>query len=309
MTRAGPSNRVGTRSSVAVMIAALTMALAANVSANDMAFDGTMRTYNVHVPDGLAIPAPAIVLLHGGGGSGSQLRRHTDFNDLADEVGVVVIYPDGIDKHWNDGRDDPWLDAQPAARQDDTGFILALIDRLAANGLIDPSRVAVAGISNGGMMTLRLACQAPERFAGFAVVAANIAVGIECPAGPAVPMLFIHGTDDPLIPYDGGKIGFDSGKARGTAWSVPATLDAWAVRNRCTGHVVSAHIDERPWDGTEVDIVDYTGCMAPLRHILITGGGHAWPGTGTRLLNLITGRASREIDGNEVILDFVDERF
>ena len=278
-------------------------------SADGMTFDGVERSFDVHVPDGVQAPAPAMVLLHGGGGSASQLRRHTDFNDWADRVGIVVVYPGGIDRHWNDGRDDPWLAEQEAAHHDDVGFILALIDRLVANGVIDPARIGVAGISNGGMMTLRLACEAPYRFAGFAVVAANIAVGIECPEGAPVPMLFIHGSEDPLIRYEGGKIGFANGEARGTAWSVEATLGAWAVRNRCAGQVQSAHIDDRPLDSTKVDIFDYTGCVASLRHILIDGGGHAWPGTGTRLLNLFTGRSSREIDGNEAIWAFVDAQF
>ena len=273
--------------------------------ADSIVFGGAERSYEVYVPDDVAGPAPAMVLLHGGGGSGSQLRRHTDFNDLADDAGVVVIYPDAVDNHWNDGRDDPWMAEQEAARHDDVGFIVTLIDKLASEGLVNPTRVGVAGISNGGMMTLRLACEAPHRFAGFGVVAANIAVGIECPDGQPVPMLFVHGTEDNLIRYEGGKIGFANGRARGTAWSVEATLDAWAARNRCADRVLSAHLNDRPLDGTAVDITDYTGCVAALRHILIDGGGHAWPGTGARLINLITGRSSREIDGNEVIWEFV----
>lgn len=289
--------------------AMLAACFATTASADSIDFGGIERSYDIYVPDGLAAPAPAMVLLHGGGGSADQLRRHTDFNDLADDAGIVVIYPDGVDGHWNDGRDDPWLGEQQAARHDDTGFIVAVIDRLADQGVVDPERVGVAGISNGGMMTLRLACEAPEHFAGFAVVAANIAVGQECSAGAPVPMLFLHGTDDRLIPYDGGNIGLPGRKARGTAWSVPATMEAWATRNRCAGRALTAHLDERPLDSTSVDIFDYAGCAAPLRHILIDGGGHAWPGTGARLINLITGRASREIDGNAAIWDFVTAQF
>ena len=288
-----------------LLAAALTLAaallLAGLAQADTLEHGGLERAFEVYVPDGIAMPAPAVVLLHGGGGSGKQLRRHTDFNDLADEAGFIVIYPDGIDGHWNDGRDDPWLDSQAAAQHDDVGFITAMLDRLIADGLIDPQRVGVAGISNGGMMTQRLACETPERFIGFAVVAANIAVGQECPGGRPAPMLFIHGSNDRLVPYDGGPIGLPGGKARGTAWSVRDTLDAWAARNRCTGRVLSARIDDRPLDGTAVNVIDYTGCTVPLRHILIDGGGHTWPGTGARLVNVITGRSSREIDGNVAI--------
>ncbi|MEM7122799.1 MAG: PHB depolymerase family esterase [Pseudomonadota bacterium] len=290
----------------AALALALALMSAGLARADTLEHGGTERAFDVYVPDGIATPAPAVVLLHGGGGSGRQLRRHTDFNELADENGFVVIYPDGVDGHWNDGRDDPWLAEQAAARHDDVGFITAILDRLIADGLVDAHRIGVGGISNGGMMTLRLACEAPERFIGFAVVAANIAAGQECPGGEPAPVLFIHGSNDSLVPYDGGPIGLPGGNARGTAWSVPDSLADWAARNRCTGRVLSAHINERPLDGTTVDIVDYTGCKAPLRHILINGGGHTWPGTGARLINLITGRSSREIDGNVAIWAFFD---
>jgi len=303
------NNRRGVRHPWALVVLACAALSVAQSRADELSVADATRTYQIHIPDGIALPAPAMVLLHGGGGSGAQFRRYTDFNDLADDVGIIAIYPDGIDHHWNDGRANSGIDNPAVLESDDVGFILALIDHLAEDGVIDPARVGVAGISNGGMMTLRLACAAPERFAAFAVIAANIAVGIECPDGAPAAMLFVHGTDDPLIPYDGGKIGFRSGKSLGMAWSVEATLDAWALRNRCTGKTLARHIDERPWDGTEVDITDYTGCAAPLRHVLIDGGGHTWPGTGAQLLNLVTGRSSREIDGNEAVWDFVAAQF
>lgn len=282
----------------------------ASAGADTFVHNGQVRHYELAVPAGLGLPAPALVLLHGGGGSAAQLRDHIDFDDFAAEAGIVGVFPDSVDGLWNDGRTSAALAVRQAQAGDDTGFILALVDALAAKGVIDPGRIGVAGISNGGLMTLRLACAAPERFAGFAVVAANLALGLECPGGRSAPMLFVHGREDPIILYEGGPIVVLGSQSRGTALPVPATLAAWASRNGCGGQpALSARIDDRPLDGTAVAVFDYRGCRAALRHILVDGGGHAWPGARQGLLGLVTGRSSREIDGTAAIWDFVRAQF
>ncbi|MGF1624825.1 MAG: alpha/beta hydrolase family esterase [Alphaproteobacteria bacterium] len=270
--------------------------------------NGVVRSYELVVPPGLALPAPALVLLHGGGGSGRQLRDHIGFEDFAAEAGVIGVFPDSVERLWNDGRTSPDLADAQARAGDDAGFIVALVDALAAAGVVDAGRVGVGGISNGGMMTLRLACVAPGRFVAFAVVAANMAVGIECPQGPPAPMLFVHGSEDPIIRYGGGPIiiPLAPGRVRGTALPVPETLAIWAQRNGCgSPPALHARLDLRPFDGTAVAIYDYPGCRANLRHILIEGGGHAWPGARQRLLGLLSGRTSREIDATVAIWAFV----
>ena len=302
------SNRAQCRL-LGALVALAGLALPAAVQAETLVVDGVPRTYEIFIPASAVQPAPAVVLLHGGGGSADQLRDHLDFDDLAASAGVVAVYPDAVDKLWNDGRFSPALADQQAAAGDDVGFIVSLVDMLAANGVIDPRRVAVAGISNGGMMTQRLACEAPDRFAAFTVVVANMATGIECPGGAAVPMLFMHGTEDPLIPYAGGDIAPQFGGSRGTAYSVPDTMALWAARNGCSGRTTQAVLNSRPLDGTSAAIYAYTGCRAPLMHVLIDGMGHAWPGQRQGLIGLVTGRASREIDGNLAVLDFASAQF
>lgn len=285
------------------------LALAQTAQAETLIVDGVSRGYEIFIPESAVLPARAMVVLHGGGGTAGQVRGATDFDDLATEAGFVAIYPDSAFGLWNDGRDSPHLADQQASAGDDVGFIVSLVDMLADSGVIDARQVGVAGISNGGMMTLRLACEAPQWFAAFAVVAANVAQGIECPGGQPVPMMFIHGSADPLIFYGGGPIASQFGGSRGTALSVEDSLALWAQRNGCAGRVVHAVVDERRYDSTAATVFDYTGCRANLRHILIEGMGHAWPGVRQGLIGLITGRTSMEIDGNRAIWAFVTAQF
>jgi len=285
------------------------LAAAAPAAAETFPFDGVARDYELFVPASARLPAPAMVILHGGGGNPGQIRDHVDFDDLAAELGIVAVYPGAVDKLWNDGRVSPSLADQQAQAGDDAGYIEALLDSLIAKGIVDPARVGVGGISNGGFMTLRLACAAPHRFAAFAVVAANNAVGIECPGGAPVPMLFIHGTEDEWVPYRGGTIAPQVGESRGTAYSAADTTAAWAMRNGCGAPALVASWNERPLDGTSVAIYDYAGCRAALRHIIVEGGGHTWPGARAGLLGLVVGRSSREIDANQAIWAFVSAQF
>lgn len=284
------------------------LALAQPARADTLIVDGVPRGYEIFIPESAVLPARAMVVLHGGGTAG-QVRGATDFDDLATEAGFVAIYPDSAFGLWNDGRDSPHLADQQASAGDDVGFIVSLVNMLAGSGVIDPRRIGVAGISNGGMMTLRLACEAPQWFAAYAVVAANVALGIECPGGQPVPMMFIHGSADPLIFYGGGPIASQFGGSRGTALSVEDSLSLWAQRNGCANRIVHAVVDERRYDSTAATVFDYTGCRANLRHILIEGMGHAWPGVRQGLIGLVTGRTSMEIDANRAIWAFVSAQF
>ncbi len=296
---------------IARLIIALAMAfaVAAPAAAESLLVNGRARTYEIHVPSQLTLPAPALFALHGGAGDADVMRRYTELNDAADELGFVVVYPEGTANHWNDGRTSEMLANHPSGSSDDVGFLLALVDTLATAGTIDRTRTAVAGISNGGMMALRVACEAPALFAAYTVVAANVPLGIECPGGQPVAMMFIHGTEDELVPYYGGPIADIGDRDRGTAYSVDWTMNNWAVRNICTGAEIAAHLANRPLDGTTVDIIRYLGCSQPLVHIVVNGGGHTWPGAQSALYGLIAGRHSREIDANTAIWTFTTEQF
>ncbi len=240
----------------------------------------------VLITDGRAdtsAPAPLIIAMHGFLGTSSSMRRKTQFDMLARSNGFSVAYPEGIGRRWNDGR-------SPDNSVDDVAYLSALISSLVADGRADPERIYLAGHSNGGGMAMRMACDRPDLIAGIAVVATKTPSAYQCREGRPVPAIFFHGTLDPVAPHQGRA----ADHRLGGTLSAESTLSLWSGRNRCGGAGQSQFIDSRQ-DGTLAEILQYTGCRAPLTYVLIEGHGHAWPGAGPRLPRL-QGPATQEVD-------------
>ncbi len=147
-------------------------------------------------------PAPLVIVLHGGGGSpgrscrAGRRRRGRRARDCRAEG------------HWRNGRSGTWnaggCCGEALARGvDDVGFIAAVIDDVAKRTAIDPRRIYVTGFSNGGMLTHRVAARAGQRIAAAAVVSGALSAMKQHPA-PPVPMLIMHGEQDPVVGFDGG---------------------------------------------------------------------------------------------------------
>jgi len=274
-------------------------------------WDGYTRTYLIHVSASLdkTKPAPLLIALHGGGGRGKGMWSLTQggLDRLADEEGFIVVYPDGYKKHWNDGR----KDANDAAHNkdiDDVGFISALIDSLIAEHNVDPKRVYVTGISNGGMMSYRLACELSDRIAAIAPVATAMPINMPYYCSPANPVSVIvfSGTSDPLIPFEGGQVQVGSLK-RGRVLSVYQSINYWMRQNGCAATPDVAKLpDLAPDDGTRVEVKVYSGGDGGSEVMLYTikGGGHTWPGGLQYLGERSIGRTCRDIDANQVIWEF-----
>lgn len=257
----------------------------------------------IALPPGDAARAPLVLVLHGGGGTGADLRRRSGFDALAAAAGVVAVYPDAPGRVWNDGRD-------PSNGRDDVARLLALVDDLAARGIGDARRLYVIGHSNGGGMAMRLACEAPERLSGIAIVATKTLVAAPCAhSDTPVPALFVHGTADPIAPHDGRRVASsDRRVARlaariGEALSAAETLALWSRRNRCTGERITAS-DPDPGDGITLGLHDFTGCAAPLRWIEMLGAGHGWPGATQRPRLLRAEPEVRDINAGAAALAF-----
>lgn len=269
----------------------MTSAVPALAEMREIEHDGETRRFYVEFPAGPR-NAPAIVVLHGGAGTPSRMRKITEFN--LHEQGWVEIYPEGIDRQWNDGR--AGVDGRVLSDTEDLGFLRAMLRNLASDDTIDPDRVFFTGVSNGGAMTLRVICQASELVAGAAVVIMNQPVGMECPDGPPVPLLFFHGVDDPLVPFAGGPIAALGTADRGSVLSAGETLARYAFRNHCGAWEEIAITDHFPSDGTQVRLRTYRGCAEPLRQFIIDGGGHTWPGNKNhRWVEKLLGRTSLDV--------------
>jgi len=251
-------------------------------------------------------PAPTILVLHGALSTASYTAENSDFTEVAAAHGFTAVFPQGIRKQWNDGRE-----AQ-AAGVDDVGFLHRLVTSLVGRGLADPRQIYIAGVSNGGMMTFRMLCEASELFAGAATVIANMpaSIGARCAPRKAVPIVMFNGTADPLVPYDGGGVGFLGG--RGSVWAAEETAEFMADVNACTaaravplpigsrfGQVrgqVGGQVGGQVWGQVRVTRIDWAFCRSgsPVALYRFDGGGHQVPGQ-RQFLPFFLGRGTQAL--------------
>jgi polyhydroxybutyrate depolymerase len=274
-----------------------------------LSHNGRARTYQLYVSTQLHEPAPLVLVLHGGGGSGANmaLMSRQTFNRIADRDGIIVVYPDGVGRNWNDGRSGV---RSPAMNEnvDDVGFLRALVRELSARYRVDSKRIYSAGISNGGFMSFRLACEAADVFAAVAPVAATLSedLGPRCHPSKPVSIAILNGTDDPIVPWAGGQVSALRAK-RGNVWSSEKTLDMWAALDGCREKSDDQVIDKVPDDGTSVILHVRSQCRAgsEARLYEIRGGGHTWPRGEKYLTERLVGKVSQELDGAEEIWRFL----
>jgi len=244
---------------------------------NLLIVDGLERGVIIEdAPDASAL-VPGIIMLHGATGSGTRMQSVTAMDAIAEENNFAVAYPDGTDigkdvggYAWNAGA----CCGKPVTTGiDDVAFISAVIDELVANHGVDPERVYLAGFSNGGMLSYRFACDSGLGISGIAVVGGALNVE-SCDAPSALPVLIIHGTADPTVPYNGGPPAKASADRIGS-WenaSVATAAAYWADRNSCAGHSIETVADS---------VIDdtYDGCAdgSSLEVVSLEGVAHHWP--------------------------------
>lgn len=257
------------------------------------------RSALIHVPDAVdpSKPLPLVIVLHGGGGNAESAARQTGLSALADREQFIVAYPNGSSRlfsnrllTWNAGTCCAYAQKNNV---DDVGFIRALIQKLQSNYAIDPKRIYATGISNGGMMSYRLACEMSGVLAAIAPVAA-VQIAPTCTPTQPVSVIHFHGTADENVPVDGGR----GRKALNEDLRPPVaeSIRFWAQHNAC-GPVIRSRQGKLHRD-------EYPHCAAgsAVEYYLITGGGHAWPG-GEQMLKRLD-KPSQEISASETLWDF-----
>lgn len=259
---------------------------------------GMDRTYMLHVPAG--DPVGLVLSLHGGGGTGIAQRGLTGFDAVADAHNLLVVYPDGYEKSWADGRG-----ASPADRHhvDDVAFLVGLVTKLQNDYRVAPGHVFVTGMSNGGFMSNRLACDRADVFAAVAPVAGTLGVGVACNPSRPVSVWAAHGTADPLVPFKGGAVRGRGGLSH--AVSAEAMVDKWRKADGCQGDP-SMELLPDARDGTVVHRFDSTSCAASTEVVFyrIDKGGHTWPGGKQYLPAAVIGPTTHTLDGSEAIAEF-----
>jgi polyhydroxybutyrate depolymerase len=283
-----------------------------NTHIRTITFDGIERSYRIHIPLGFekGYEGSLLFVLHGGGGTAEGMENYLTnktFNKLSDKHGFIVIYPDGYEKHWNDGRKNvSWQDENITI--DDVGFLTRLIDDTVNEFSLDPNRVFFCGISNGGQMSYRMACEKTDRIAGIAAVVSSMSVDLisKCSPKNPIPVFIISGTDDPLVPYDGGEIVLFN-KAYGEVISYNETIDYWVSNNNCDAIPNVVYLpDNDPNDQVSIRSEEYLygDNGSKVLHYIMEGGGHIWPGGPQYFSERIIGKTCRDIDANNEIWAF-----
>jgi polyhydroxybutyrate depolymerase len=270
---------------------------------------GRTRTYRVYVPPKAPkLPVPLLIVLHDSGGSGSAMEGMSlgRFNRIAEHRGIIVAYPDAIARSWNDGP----LDRTQAAEEssDDVGFLRAMMQDIAHRFPLNPKRIYAAGISNGGLMVYRLACDAPDWIAAVAPVAANMTdqLASQCRPARVMPIAAFGGTDDPIMPWIGGEVNAQWNR-RGAVLSAQESFEHWMKLGDCALPITHSPRNKNEADGTTVVRHVARECKdgAEIRLYEILGGGHTWPGGATHLSERVVGKTSHQIDAAEEIWNFL----
>lgn len=282
--------------------------LSARPVARSIEVGGLRRDYLLFAPARRAPAPPLLVVFHGRLGSPATIRTESGygFDRLAERDGFVVAYPQGIDGRWTSCRRS---DNDPARRGvDDVAFFDALVERLRRELGVDPARVFVAGVSNGGQFVYRLALERPRTVAGAAVFAAALPTGGDnlcVPRGPPPPMMIVDGTDDPISPYQGGMVSLFGFSNLGIVLSATDTARYFAGPGPGPeiAHLAPRSRGDRTWAERAV-------WRRPGRNVVLVtvhGGGHVVPQAAYRPPRLL-GRVTSAIDGPAEAWEFFRRR-
>jgi polyhydroxybutyrate depolymerase len=261
--------------------------------------DGLKREFVTYLPPGAGQneQLPVIISLHGRLGTAASQMRFADFRPIADRDKVIIVCPQGVERSWNDGRGTP----ANSRGINDVKFIDELITDIIHTYHADATRVYVTGMSNGGFMSSRLACELSKRIAAVAVVAASMDEDIGYQPTQPMPMMYIQGTKDPLVPFTGGQMK----GAGGSIYSHEDILKKWAAVDRCDHKPQVTDLPIIVNDGTSVQKEEYSGAdgMKVIGYTIVNGG-HIWPGGTQYLPKFMIGSLSKNLNACEEIWNF-----
>lgn len=272
---------------------------------------GLIRNYHIHVPNN-PVNAPVVLLFHGNGSNYDEILGLTGIKapykkwlDIAQQENLILVVPNGSSgstgsSGWNDCRND----AATNPTVDDMQFVISLLNHIKTKYNSNAAKVFALGTSNGGHFAIRLAQEIPDRITAFAAIVAANAVNSKCSnATTKVSALFMNGTSDPVIPYNGGSMTFN----RGEVFSTDSTVSYWAKRNQTDilpeitmmpdintndNSTVTKSLYKNGSNGTEVALYK------------VTNGGHTEPSVAERysaLFLLAVGKQNGDIEmANEI---------
>ncbi|HSW15480.1 MAG TPA: alpha/beta fold hydrolase [Solimonas sp.] len=263
-----------------------------DASQRQMAFQATVRNITVLRPAVAASqPAPLIVMLHYLGGVGDDMADLTAVSELVRDHGAWVILPEAYNGKWNYN-----MLGGEYSTVNDVAFLDSLISDALARYPVDPARVYMVGYSGGGMMTLRYACERPQRIAAAAVAGALLirSLADKCDTRAPMPMALFQGEFDTVMEYGGDSI----------IMSAPETAYFWAAANGCAPQPLSTFLLNGIVDETLVHLDRWGACSngEAVELYSVLGGGHTWPGTLDHSPGL--GRTTQDVSATTALWSF-----
>ncbi len=232
------------------------------------------------------------------------------FDELVQEYGFVVVYPDGYKGHWNDARISSNFPTRKAGT-DDVAFTKALINEMRAKHDIDAKKVYIAGYSNGGQMVIRMIHEWPYPFAGAVIIAATQPVAANFLAASretSLPILLIHGTSDPIVPYNGGMASLWGLNPRGLGLSARETAHYYAQRNHIDSKPTTSTLEHEGKNSLKVTVEEYNEPgKYPVKLVLIDGGGHVVSNPYKKAAFLL-GKTATQVNSAELLWDFFHQQ-
>ncbi len=292
---------------------------AITLPSNWMMYGGYNRTYGYYIPSSYngSESVPLVFSFHGLGSSGQGQEYLSSFAELAEAEGFIAVFPDstnipgyhpilinlpGATIQWNLGG--------PGSMQynydvDDLGFISTLVDTFKNTYNIDASRVYATGMSDGALFSHYVAMMLPGIFAGIAPVCGQMTLNVypydfDLDVGCPVTVVMIHGTADPVVPYDG---------IAGATASVNQTIAYWRDADNTTTGPVETVFDGYPDDPTVITRYVYGGGTNGTEVVLykVDGGGHTWPGSYQYAPESYIGKTSYEVNATQEIWNILKE--
>ena len=283
-------------------------AWSATIETRFLLHDGLKRTYLIQPVEGPGLH-PIVVMLHGGGATMEGNWKLTSLPVLGRKNGFILVAPQGINRHWNDGRGAA-IGGNPSTA-DDVGFLHELIQEVVKQYHGDPNAVFMTGVSNGGFMTMDFACAHAEDLHAASEVVADLPVKVKAACHPVKPLpwLSINATDDPLVPFagspDGAKVW---GRPQSALFSADDTFAFWANNAGCDSSITSGRLSQkRPASGVWTELRTRGQCINDTRsfYYVLHGAGHGWPSEHLGFIyNAIAGKPDFDIDAGTVLWDF-----
>ncbi|SFE82440.1 alpha/beta hydrolase family esterase [Alteribacillus iranensis] len=288
------------------------------VSKETIVVQGQERSFLYYIPTSYkgSAPIPLLLSFHGAASDASYHSRLTTFHHLAEEENFFVLYPESTkldpsnpsSKQWNEG-----VSGNPAkeANVNDIEFIKQLIEQWKQLYYVDKGKIFTTGFSNGSGFSLRLAIDLPNTFAGIGVVSGPLPLAFSDKVEDMPPLVFMMGTDDPIIPYSAAHAAGEHQYAIYELLGAQKTAEAFAYGSYEVTQVVTERLPTKVLeDATRVDCIrfnDHAG-RSPVTFYSIKGGGHTWPGGPKLQPPAFNGPVSQQIDATRVIWDHFNEQ-